>query len=96
MNVFNSFGPAYFIYAWICGGWDLALVCVPVQFIRDRCYSARVNEITLFIPVFSITLCRNEHKINKNVCNEQTPSPELAEQLYYAKREDIGSLLLFV
>lgn len=69
--------------------FGISLVCVPVLFTGDRKHSARVNEITHFVPVFSINLCWNEHKISKNVCNEQPPSPELTEQLSQPKREHL-------
>lgn len=47
------------------GEWvevGIALVCAPVWFRGDRKYSARVKEMTLFVPIFSITLCRNAQR----------------------------------
>lgn len=45
-----------------CVEVGIALVCAPVWFRGDRKYSARVKEMTLFVPIFSITLCRNAQR----------------------------------
>lgn len=45
----------------VCGDW-IALVCAPVWFRGDRNCSGRAKEMTLFVPVFSITLCRNAQR----------------------------------
>lgn len=60
MNVSNSLWPTHFLCGWVV--WRLGLLWLVGQPGSEEMGKCRVKEMTLSVPVFSITLCRNAHR----------------------------------